>query len=181
VCITRKVHVRRYRSRQHPRGRRKPKVQTTIHPSPDACSHIESYHIHPMSRPVTLPIRLATQYSKRPALQCLRQRPQNSYTRLDSTPQRQWVPQSKRAFSTTPPRCANGSMSQVRASSKQKAQPSAKLSQKEQEATALRSGKYPEDIGLLPDTFILPRNLADRWKWSIRKKWVYTRVTELMR
>ena len=69
-------------------------------------------------------------------------------------------------------------MSMVKPSVRQKAQPSQARTQKEQEAAALRSGRFPEDVGILPDTLILPSSPAERWKWSMRKKWAKTRVAE---
>ncbi|KAK6417702.1 hypothetical protein LTR95_017294 [Oleoguttula sp. CCFEE 5521] len=61
---------------------------------------------------------------------------------------------------------------------KQPAQQSMSRARKEQEQTMLQSGSYPDDIGLLPDTFVLPRNPRERYSWSIRKKWLYTRFFE---
>lgn len=43
----------------------------------------------------------------------------------------------------------------------------------------MRSGAFPEDIGLLPDTFVLPRDPTDRWSWRLRKKWLKVRFVDL--
>nr|OQO32282.1 hypothetical protein B0A51_00341 [Rachicladosporium sp. CCFEE 5018] len=61
---------------------------------------------------------------------------------------------------------------------KQPAQQSMSRARKEQEQTMLQSGQFPNDIGLLPDTFILPRNPRERYNWTIRKRWLYTRFWE---
>lgn len=61
---------------------------------------------------------------------------------------------------------------------RQPAQPSVSRSQKEQQAAMMRSGQFPDDIGLLPDTFILPRNNNDRWSWRLRKKWLKVRFVD---
>lgn len=41
------------------------------------------------------------------------------------------------------------------------------------------AGKLPDDVGLLQDTFVLPRAHSDRWSWRLRKKWLKTRFTEI--
>jgi protein MBA1 len=62
---------------------------------------------------------------------------------------------------------------------KQPAQPSMSRTQKEQQAAMLRSGQVPDDIGLLPDTFVLPRSPTERWTWKLRKAWAWTRLIDL--
>lgn len=61
---------------------------------------------------------------------------------------------------------------------KQPAQPSISRQQKEQQAAMLRKGEVPDDVGLLQDTFILPRKSEDRWSLKLRKKWFKTRFTD---
>lgn len=118
-----------------------------------------------MSRPLALPIRLFSQPARQTTspTQCLRQR--TGYLPLDNT---------LRAFSTTPLR--NGP---VAPKMKQPAQPSMSRTHKEQQAAMIRSGQVPDDIGLLPDTFILPRNASERWSWKLRKAWLKTRFMDV--
>lgn len=42
----------------------------------------------------------------------------------------------------------------------------------------MRMGTFPHDIGLLPDTLVLPRNGAERWNWLMVKKWIKTRFVD---
>jgi protein MBA1 len=111
-----------------------------------------------MSRPLALPIRLLSQTIRQNAssTQCFRQR---SLTR---------------SFTTTPAR-ARAVMPKIR----QPAQPSISRTQKEQQATMIRSGQVPDDVGLLQDTFILPRKAEERWSWKLRKQWLKKRFVEI--
>lgn len=43
----------------------------------------------------------------------------------------------------------------------------------------LRKGEVPDDVGLLQDTFVLPRNPSERWSLKLRKKWLRSRFTDL--
>lgn len=61
---------------------------------------------------------------------------------------------------------------------KQPAQPSITRTQKEQQAAMLRSGQFPDDIGLLPQTFVLPQKSEERWTWKLRKQWLKTRFVD---
>lgn len=120
-----------------------------------------------MSRPLSLPIRLFSQSTRQipSTTQCLRQRT-SGYQQLNNT--------TLRAFSSTPNR--NGP---VAPKVKQPAQPSMQRTHKEQQAAMLRAGQVPDDIGLLPDTFVLPRNPNERWNWKLRKAWLKTRFVDL--
>jgi protein MBA1 len=62
---------------------------------------------------------------------------------------------------------------------RQPAQPSISRTQKEQQATMIRSGQVPDDVGLLQDTFILPRKAEERWSWKLRKQWLKKRFVEI--
>ncbi|KAM0718183.1 hypothetical protein Q7P37_006515 [Cladosporium fusiforme] len=135
-----------------------------------------------MSRPLSLPIRLLSQNARQsPSTQCLRQR-STGYASLSTatfntsttttTRQQRFTAPSKRAFTTTP-RC----QAAVRPQMRQPSQPSLNRSQQEQQDAMMRSGQFPDDIGLLPDTFVLPRN-ADRWSWRLRKKWLKVRFVD---
>jgi protein MBA1 len=62
---------------------------------------------------------------------------------------------------------------------RQPAQPSIQRAQKEQQAAMIRAGMVPDDVGLLQDTFVLPRAPTDRWSWRLRKKWLKTRFVDL--
>lgn len=64
---------------------------------------------------------------------------------------------------------------------KQPAQPSMSRTQKEQQNNMARMGQLPEDVGLLPDTFILPRKPSERYSWRLRKKWFKTRFWEIVK
>lgn len=117
-----------------------------------------------MSRPLAVPIRLFSQTARQTtSTQCLRQR--TGYLPLNNT---------LRAFSTTPLR--NGP---VAPKMKQPAQPSMSRTHKEQQAAMIRSGQVPDDIGLLPDTFVLPRNASERWNWKLRKAWLKARFVDV--
>lgn len=129
-----------------------------------------------MSRPLALPIRLANS-----STQCLRQQ-RSGYAPLrntisssmTTTTNRQWTtPPAKRSFTSS---ASNRSM--MRGQMKQPAQPSINRAQKEQQEAMLRSGQVPDDVGLLQDTFVLPRASGDRWSWRLRKRWAYTRLLE---
>ena len=123
-----------------------------------------------MSRPLALPIRLVNS-----STQCLRQQ-RSGYVPLRNTTTattRQWTPPTKRSFGSTTP---NRSM--MRGQMKQPAQPSISRAQKEQQEAMIRSGQVPDDVGLLQDTFILPRAAGDRWSWRLRKKWMWTRMLD---
>lgn len=61
---------------------------------------------------------------------------------------------------------------------KQPAQPSMSRQQKEQQAAMIRAGLMPDDVGLLQDTFVLPRKQSERWDWRLRKKWFKTRFVD---
>jgi protein MBA1 len=121
-----------------------------------------------MSRPLALPISLFSQTARQnpSTTQCLRQR--TAYLPLNNT-----TTTTFRAFATTP--ICNGP---VAPKMKQPAQPSMSRTQKEQQAAMLRSGQVPDDIGLLPDTFVLPRNPTERWTWKLRKAWAKTRFVD---
>jgi len=127
-----------------------------------------------MSRPLALPLRLVNS-----STQCLRQQ-RAGYIALHSntissstTTRRQWTPPAKRTFTST---TSNRSM--MRGQMRQPAQPSISRAQKEQQEEMIRSGQVPDDVGLLNDTFILPRASSDRWSWRLRKRWAYTRFVE---
>jgi len=129
-----------------------------------------------MSRPLALPIRLVNS-----STQCLRQQRagyvplRNSISSSTTTTpnNRQWTPPAKRSFASTTP---NRSM--MRGQMRQPAQPSISRAQKEQQEEMIRSGQVPDDVGLLQDTFVLPRASSDRWSWRLRKRWAYTRLVE---
>lgn len=123
-----------------------------------------------MSRPLALPIRLVNS-----STQCLRQQ-RSGYVPLRNTTTattRQWTPPTKRSFASTTP-----TRSMMRGQMKQPAQPSISRAQKEQQEAMIRSGQVPDDVGLLQDTFILPRAAGDRWSWRLRKKWMWTRMLD---
>lgn len=138
------------------------------------CRHPET-HIHAaaMSRPTLFPIRLATQCSRQSSTRCLRQpqRQRHAYLSLDD---------QRRGFATTQPRCASA-VKQMKPTMKQPAQPSMSRTQKEQQNNMARMGQLPEDVGLLPDTFILPRKPSERYSWRLRKKWFKTRFWEIVK
>jgi protein MBA1 len=129
-----------------------------------------------MSRPLALPIRLANS-----STQCLRQqragyvplRNTISSSRTPTTTTRQWTPPAKRSFTSTTP-----TRSMMRGQMKQPAQPSISRAQKEQQEAMIRSGQVPDDVGLLQDTFVLPRASGDRWSWRLRKRWAYVRLID---
>lgn len=120
-----------------------------------------------MSRPLALPLRLFSQTTRQTTStpQCLRQR--TGYLPLNNTTT------TFRTFATTPRRDGP-----VAPKIRQPAQPSMSRTQKEQQAAMLRSGQVPDDIGLLPDTFVLPRNPTERWNWKLRKAWLKTRFID---
>jgi protein MBA1 len=66
----------------------------------------------------------------------------------------------------------------MRGQMKQPAQPSISRAQKEQQEAMIRSGQVPDDVGLLQDTFILPRAAGDRWSWRLRKRWAWVRMLD---
>jgi len=66
----------------------------------------------------------------------------------------------------------------MRGQMKQPAQPSISRAQKEQQEAMIRSGQVPDDVGLLQDTFVLPRASGDRWSWRLRKRWMWTRMLD---
>jgi protein MBA1 len=126
------------------------------------------HHQTTMSRPLSLPIRLFSQTTRQNTpTQCLRQR--TNYTTLNKT-----TTTTLRTFTSTPLR--NGP---VAPKMRQPAQPSMSRTQKEQQAAMMRAGLVPDDVGLLQDTFVLPRNPSERWSWRLRKKWLKTRFVDL--
>lgn len=129
-----------------------------------------------MSRPLALPVRLFSQQSTRQnfSTQCLRQK--TGYMPLDSNIKQQWHKPATRSFATSPKsHAAGGQAPRMR----QPAQPSVTRMQREQQEAMVRDGKLPDDVGLLQDTFVLPRNPTDRHNWRLRKKWFKVRFTEL--
>lgn len=62
---------------------------------------------------------------------------------------------------------------------KQPAQPSIQRTQREQQAAMMRSGNMPDDIGLLPETLVLPRKPEERYSWRLRKEWLKIRFMEV--
>lgn len=52
-------------------------------------------------------------------------------------------------------------------------------SQKEQQENMLRNGTLPHDIGMLPDTFVLPRQWSERRNWPMAKKWMKARAIDV--
>jgi len=122
-----------------------------------------------MSRPLALPIRLFSQSARQnTSTQCLRQR--TGYTPLTKLT----TTTTLRAFATTPSRHGN-----VAPRIRQPAQPSVSRQQSEQQAAMLRAGNVPDDVGLLQDTFVLPRNPTERWAWKLRKAWLKARFIDI--
>ena len=131
-----------------------------------------------------------------PATQCssyqVRNRAPRAYLfRNDDTPQSRrshvYRPNA-RSFSTTPSRCA-GSVRQISPSQQSRpSEPSMSAQIERMKKEQLRSGKFPEEFGILPDTFIMPyenkrpswlRNRAARLKLE-KERWK-TRLYELGR
>lgn len=71
--------------------------------------------------------------------------------------------QQRRPFSSQP--CLRSGVRQSRPAGKQRTTPSMNLLQQKQEREALSSGTIPDDIGLLPGTFIMPFG-ANRPSWT---------------
>lgn len=76
----------------------------------------------------------------------------------------------------------------IKPSGKKQAAPSMAVQMANQRQQALREGQIPNDMGLLPDTFIMPRgknrpswfgNFKDRW--LMEKRRARKRLTELAR
>jgi len=125
-----------------------------------------------MSRPLALPIRLFSRPIRQTTpTQCLRQR--TGYEPLNTTNNTTNTTTTIRTFATTPRR--HGAQAPK---IKQPAQPSISRTHKEAQAAMLRAGQIPDDIGLLPDTFVLPRNPSERWNWKLRKAWLKTRFID---
>ena len=116
-----------------------------------ACEH------HPIHASMSQRIHTAL----RPATQCsyhsTRRYAPRGYLFLRDDPRTS--PSSRhrpRPFSTSP-RCAGVSVRQVKASQQQQpAQPSMHVQRLAAANKAMRSGQLPEDLGLLPETFIMP-------------------------
>ena len=93
-----------------------------------------------------------------------------------------------RAFATSP-QCAASTVKQVKPSQQsQPSQPSISAQMERMKKKAMRSGDIPDDIGLLPETFVMPpaeklpgwlSNHKDRWmmeKARMRARWADFRM-----
>ncbi|KAK5113155.1 hypothetical protein LTR85_010973 [Meristemomyces frigidus] len=75
----------------------------------------------------------------------------------------------------------------IKPSGKRQSNPSLSVAVAQQQKTAIRAGQIPDDIGLLPDTFIMPRGKnKPSWfgipggRWRMEKKRIKVRAQELL-
>ncbi|KAI7339142.1 hypothetical protein KC315_g1390 [Hortaea werneckii] len=106
--------------------------------------------------------------------------------RHDDFPTRRYQPSQSRPFSSSQPWRASQMGKAIAPSMRKQSQPSLASSRQQQLQQAFRSGNIPDEMGLLPQTFVMPRgknrpswfsNFGDRkqMEWTRLK----TRMTEL--
>ncbi|KAI7490267.1 hypothetical protein KC357_g2029 [Hortaea werneckii] len=106
--------------------------------------------------------------------------------RHDDLPNRRYQPSQSRPFSSSQPWRASQMGKAIAPSMRKQSQPSLASSRQQQLQQAFRSGNIPNEMGLLPQTFIMPRrknrpswftNFGDRKKMEWTR--LRTRITEL--
>ena len=92
----------------------------------------------------------------------------------------------RQPFSTSRPWRANGMKISRRSQSGNKTQPSMAVERAKQKEQALRKGLIPDDIGLMPDTFVMPFDKKlpgllsnPRGRWRLERHRIRTRLGEL--
>ena len=135
-----------------------------------------------MARNVRLPFQALRQLSPS-AVSYTHLKNGNGYVFLNSTTYLPCPPsqtQPCRDFSTSQRCCAGAVMKAMKPQGKRASQPSMAVTHKAQKDRALREGQMPDDLGLLPDTFILPQKATERWSSKLRKKWLRMRFWEIV-
>lgn len=144
----------------------------------------------PMSRPLTRPFSTLHLCEREATLRCAVHPPPHRHSgtnRAVLRPQHH-VHLTTRPFSSSPPWHASSMGRITMPSMRKQMQPSIGAARQQQMQQAMREGQIPDDMGLLPETFVMPRGKNRpswfsnfRGRWRLEKKRLRTRLSELGR
>jgi len=142
-----------------------------------------SLHL-PMSKTLTRSLH-TLQLCERQVVQKCASQHTTRYLRDDLQPKRLCLSPQTRPFSSTQQWRASQMGRAIKPSGRKQVNPAMAVQMQQQKQKAFRDGQIPDDIGLLPDTFVMPRGkkrpswFSNFWgRWRMETKRLRTRITE---